>query len=98
LWQALAPGGVALVTAPCTSRVDPDLADIDRWRFTPACLELLLLDAGDWAELEVRGFGNVLTSVGFLMGISAQELRERELDKHDAFFPLVACARARKPS
>jgi SAM-dependent methyltransferase len=98
LWRALAPGGVALVTVPCTSRIDPEALDVDRWRFTPAGLETLFRGGGgEWAELEVRGFGNVLSSVGFVLGISAQELRDRELDEHDEFFALVACARARKP-
>jgi SAM-dependent methyltransferase len=96
LWRALAPGGVALVTAPCTSRVDPDAPEADRWRFTAAGLETLFRGAGEWAELEVCGFGNVLSSVGFLLGISAQELHVGELDEHDDFFALVACARARK--
>ena len=97
LRSALAPGGVALITAPCTSRIDPDLKEIDRWRFTPLGLETLLRQAGDWAELDVRGYGNVLTAVAFLMGISAEELREGELADDDPDFPLVVCARARKP-
>jgi SAM-dependent methyltransferase len=98
MWHALTPGGVALVTVPCASRIDPDAAEADRWRFTRAGLETLFRDAGEWATLEVHGFGNVLSTVGFMMGISAQELRDCELDAQDEFFPLVACARARKPA
>ena len=98
LWQALAPGGSALITVPCTSRVDPDALDADRWRFTPLGLETLLRRNGEWAELEVYGFGSVLTSAAFLMGFAAEDLRDREVDEQDEFFPLVACARARKAS
>lgn len=98
LWQALAPGGSALITVPCTSRVDPDALDADRWRFTPLGLETLLRRNGEWAELEVYGFGSVLTSAAFLMGLAAEDLRDREVDEQDEFFPLVACARARKAS
>lgn len=98
LWQALAPGGSALITVPCTSRVDPDAPDADRWRFTPLGLETLLRRNGEWAELEVYGFGSVLTSAAFLMGLAAEDLRDREVDEQDEFFPLVACARARKAS
>jgi SAM-dependent methyltransferase len=98
LWQALAPGGSALITVPCTSRIDPHARDADRWRFTPLGLETLFLRTGDWAELEVCGFGNVLSSAAFLMGLAAEDLRDREVDEHDEFFPLVACARARKAS
>jgi SAM-dependent methyltransferase len=95
LRQSLAPVGVALVTVPCLGRIDPDLAAVDRWRFTPAGLELLFQQAGGWPELEVRGFGNVLTSAAFLYGLPARELRTRELAEHDASFPLTAAARAR---
>ena len=98
LRSTLAPGGVALITAPCTSRIDPDLKEIDRWRVTPLGLETLLRQAGEWADLEVRGYGNVLTGVAFLMGISGEELRDRELADNDPDFPLVTCALARKPA
>lgn len=96
LWQSLAPGGVALVTVPCIARIDPDLAAVDRWRFTPAGLELLFQQAGGWSDLEVRGFGNVLTSAAFLYGLATRELRKRELAEHDPEFPLTAAARARR--
>ena len=98
LWHTLAPGGTVLVTVLATSRIDPDAPDADRWRFTPLGLDTLFHRAGDWSEVEVQGFGNVLTSVAFLMGLAAEELRGRELDEQDASFPLVACARARKSS
>lgn len=98
LRSTLGPGGVAFITVPCASRIDPELEKADRWRFTPLGLETVLRQAGEWAELEVRGYGNVLTGVAFLMGISAEELREGELSDYDPHFPLVACARARKPS
>lgn len=96
LCQSLVPGGVALITVPCTSRIDPDQPATDRWRFTPHGLITLLNDAGEWAEVEVRGFGNVLASAAFLYGIAARELRAEELTDHDESFPLVACAYARK--
>jgi SAM-dependent methyltransferase len=98
LWHTLAPGGVALVTVPCTSRVDPEAPDEDLWRFTPRGLERLIRRAGDWSELEVTGYGNVLASVAFLMGVAGEELRPSELAEQDSFFPLVVCARARKPA
>jgi SAM-dependent methyltransferase len=96
LARALAADGVALVTVPCASRIDPSWPSFDRWRFTPTGLELLLRRSADWAELEVRGYGNVLACVAFLYGIAAEELSEEELADHDEDFPLVACARARK--
>ena len=98
LRRGLTPAGIALITVPCTSRIDPDAPAADRWRFTPSGLEALLRSAGDWAELDVSGYGNLITSVAFLMGIAAEELRRPELGERDATFPLVACARARKPA
>lgn len=96
LYGALVPNGVALVTVPCIAKLDSDYADVDRWRFTPIGLERLFASSGDWAEVEVNGFGNVLACAAFLYGIAADELSAEELADHDDRLPLVACARARK--
>jgi SAM-dependent methyltransferase len=96
VWQSLAPGGTALITVPCLSRIDPELPATDRWRFTPRGLEALLARACPSAEVEVLGCGNVLAGVAFLMGLAAQELSRSELEHEDADFPLVSCARVRK--
>lgn len=98
LWQALAPGGTLLLTVPCLQRIDPDLPDVDRWRFTPLGLRDLVGRACTRGEVNVEGHGNVLASVAFLMGLGADELRRSELEDDDPDFPLVACARVRKPS
>lgn len=98
VWQSLAPGGTALITVPCLSRIDPDLRVDDRWRFTVRGLETMLASACPDAELAVTGRGNVLAGVAFLMGLSAQELSRGELDHDDEDFPLVSCARVRKPT
>jgi hypothetical protein len=96
IWASLAPGGVALITTPCVARIDPDF-DGDLWRLTPRGLEELLRTASAWTELEVSAYGNVLTSVAFLMGVTGEELHEGELADGDEDFPLIACARAQKP-
>ena len=98
LWASLARGGTLLVTVPCLQRIDPDLPDVDRWRFTPLGLEDLVRRGCPEGEREVAGYGNVLASTAFLMGIAADELRRAELERPDPDFPLVACARARKPA
>jgi SAM-dependent methyltransferase len=95
--RALAPGGVALITAPSASQIDPHLAETDLWRFTPQGLAALVRANGHLQEVDVVGYGNVLASVTFLMGLVGEDLRTSELDDHDARFPLVACVRARKP-
>ncbi|MGH2921652.1 MAG: class I SAM-dependent methyltransferase [Gaiellaceae bacterium] len=98
MWQSLAPGGVALITVPSLSRIDPDLPPVDFWRFTPRGLETILRQACPTGEIELNGFGNVLAAVAFLMGLAAEELRESELEHNDEDFPLVVCARVRKPA
>lgn len=97
VWQSLAPGGTALITVPCLSRIDPDLRVADRWRFTARGLETLLARACPDAEVEAAGRGNVLAGVAFLMGIAAQELSRSELEHDDEYFPVIACARVHKP-
>jgi SAM-dependent methyltransferase len=97
VWESLAPEGVALITAPCLSRIDPDLATVDRWRFTARGLETLLARACPGAEVAVTGPGNVLAGISFLMGLAAEDLRPSELERQDDDFPLVVCARVRKP-
>jgi SAM-dependent methyltransferase len=97
VWQSLAPGGTALITVPCLGRIDPELSAIDRWRFTDRGVETLLARACPGAELDVSGRGNVLVGVAFQMGLATQELRRSELEHDDDHFPLVVCARVRKP-
>lgn len=97
LWAGLAPGGTLLLTVPSLQRIDPDAPDVDRWRFTPNGLVDLVRTATAGADFEVVGFGNLLASTAFLMGLSAQELRPKELEANDPDFPLVACARVRRP-
>jgi hypothetical protein len=98
LWESLAPGGVLLVSVPVVSKLDHDLVDVDRWRVTAAGLTTAIEAACPGAELTVSARGNVLLAVAFLMGVSAEELRDREIEADDATFPIVSFARARKPA
>jgi SAM-dependent methyltransferase len=95
-WQALRPGGVLLLTVPTAQMIETWLPDL--WRFTPAGVAKLVKHACAGAEAEVRGYGNALACSAFLLGLAAQELRRDHLREHDPAFPVVACARLRKPS
>jgi SAM-dependent methyltransferase len=97
LWRALAPGGVLLVTVPCVARCDPTRPEIDRWRVLPAGLELLLRDGCPGADVTVTLYGNLVTTMAFLLGLAAEELDAGELDRVDASHPVLACGRARRP-
>jgi SAM-dependent methyltransferase len=98
LWRALRPGGTLLFTGPCISRLDNDVADWDRWRYTPLGLRARLGELLPDGQVNVEAHGNVLSAAAFLYGIAAQELTKAELDAEDPRFPLVICARMLKPN
>jgi SAM-dependent methyltransferase len=94
--RILRPGGVLLATLPAVSRIDPALADTDFWRFTvPAC-QRVFGDAFGPGQVQVSSYGNVLSSIAFLMGLASQELSGRELRVCDTEFPLIVAVRAIK--
>ena len=95
LWASIASGGVLLVTVPSLGRLDPHGHDTDLWRWTPNGLAALLRRVEIRAS--VSGYGNVLTCVSALWGLSVEDLSTEELDSADPRFPLIACAYAKKP-
>ena len=98
LWQALAPGGVLLVTVPCVARIDPDLGAVDRWRVLPAGLRTLLESASAGATVHVEGRGNLVMALGTLLGLAAEDLDNDELHHVDSAFPIVVCGRVQRPA
>ena len=97
LYRALRPGGVLLLTVPCVSQLEVEWDDF--WRWTPLGLARFLEAVlPPDAEREVTADGNVLTSIAFLLGLAAEDLSSREYDVEDAAYPLVVCARVRKPA
>lgn len=99
LWNALAPGGTLLLTAPCITRVDNEAPDSDFWRYTPLGLERRLRQVlPESAEVQTRGYGNVFAAAAFLMGIAVEEFDEKMLAYDDPRFAQVSCAIVRKPS
>ena len=95
-WSALRPAGVLLLTVPTVQMIDTGLPDL--WRFTPAGMGKLVEHVCTGAEADVRGYGNALASSAFLLGLAAQELRRDHLRALDPAFPVVTCARVRKPA
>ena len=90
----LARGGVLLLTVPGISQISP--YDRDRWgeywRFMPHALERLL--GAQFDDVQVRSWGNVLSSIAFLHGLACEDLSPEELDHFDDRYPLVVTARA----
>jgi SAM-dependent methyltransferase len=96
LRRMLKPGGIALCTAAGISQISR--YDMDRWgdywRFTSLSAQMLFDGAFGRGNVEVQAFGNVLTSVAFLEGLSAQELTPHELTSVDPDYELVIAVRA----
>ena len=94
--RILRPGGTLLCTVPVASRIARRQLESEFWRLTPAACSRLFGDVFVGGQLAVRPCGNVLATVAFLVGMSAEELSSRELDREDPFFPLVVTVRATK--
>jgi len=96
LRDALAPGGVLLVTVPGISQVVRE--DMDRegdfWRFTTRSLRDLAVICFPAERVEVEAHGNVLACVAFLHGLAQEDLRADELDVDDPDFQLIVTLRA----
>jgi SAM-dependent methyltransferase len=94
--RVLRPGGTLLCTVPVVSRVDRLELESEYWRLTAAACSRLFGDVFAPSNVAVRGRGNVLAAVAFLVGMAAEELSPRELERDDPFFPVVVTVRATK--
>jgi SAM-dependent methyltransferase len=94
--RILRPGGALLCTVPAVSRIARLQLESEYWRVTPAACSRLFGDVFAGGDVVVRSRGNVLTAVAFLVGMAAEELSPRELERDDPFFPLVVTVRATK--
>jgi SAM-dependent methyltransferase len=95
--QVLKPGGVLLVTLAGLSQISR--YDMDRWgdfwRFTNLSASRAFTEVfGD--DVTVSHFGNVLSSISLLHGISVEELDKEELDVNDPDYQMVITVVARK--
>ena len=99
LYTMLRPGGVLLLTASGISQISR--YDMERWgdywRFTSLSLRKLFASACPDAALEIHAYGNVLAAVGFLHGLSAEELGSTTLDRRDPDYEVSLCVRCSKP-
>jgi hypothetical protein len=97
--RVLRPGGVVLVTVPAVSRIAPRYGlATDYWRFTIASCARLFGDVFGKQAVDVASYGNVLTAIAFLAGLSAEEVAPYQLDACDDHFPVIITVRAVKPS
>lgn len=96
--RILKPGGVLLASVPSLTRIDPRSGiDRDFWRFTRAGAKHLFDQAFAPGDVAVRAHGNCFAGLAFWIGMSVEELGERELGFDDPSFPVVVTIRAVKP-
>jgi SAM-dependent methyltransferase len=94
--RILRPGGTLLCTVPAVSRIGRSYLDTECWRFTVAGCQGLFSRAFTGGDVQVGSRGNVLVAVAFLLGMAQEELRGRELETDDPFFPVIVTVRATK--
>ena len=95
-YRILGPGGTLLCTVPVVSRIDRRELESEYWRLTAAACSRLFGGVFAPDDVVVRGRGNLLAAVAFLVGMAAEELSARELERDDPFFPLIVTVRATK--
>ena len=91
-------GGLALVTVAGISQISR--YDMERWgdfyRFTDLSMKRAFEDIFGKGNVEVKSYGNILTSVAFLQGISAEELTKKEIFHQDDDYQVIITIMARK--
>ena len=95
--RILRPGGVLLVTVPSVSRISPRHGlETEHWRFTAASCSALFGERFGREHIAVQTAGNMRTAIAFLAGMAYEELSRHDLERQDAYFPLVVMVRAVK--
>jgi hypothetical protein len=96
--RILKQSGALLATVPTLSPIVDDDQLTDYWRFTPASCTALFGDIFGRESISVRAYGNVLTSIAFLVGMAHEELTAEELETHDNRFAMLVSVCAVKDS
>jgi SAM-dependent methyltransferase len=96
--RILKQSGALLVTVPTLSPIVDDDRLTDYWRFSPASCTALFGDIFGRESISVRAYGNVLTSIAFLVGMAHEELTAEELETHDNRFAMLVSVCAVKDS
>jgi hypothetical protein len=96
--RMLNKGGFALVTVAGISQISRH--DMERWgdfyRFTDLSIKRAFEDIFGKGNIEVKSYGNILTSIAFLQGISAEELTKKEIFHQDNDYQVIITILARK--
>jgi hypothetical protein len=97
VYQALAPGGVVLVTTPGISQIDRgEWKATWFWSFTAASLRRLFVEVFGEHAVMIEQYGNVFAATAFLQGLAVEEVAAADLDAFDEAYPVILAVRARK--
>jgi SAM-dependent methyltransferase len=99
LFRILKPGGVILLTSHGISKIGRRLGRDDwgeYWHLTTQSAEALFQETFPGAQIQVGCYGNVLSAVSALHGLSTDELTSQELDHRDPDFEVLVTVRAEK--
>lgn len=98
IFHVLKDNGTILATVSGISQISR--YDMDRWgdywRFTTASIDLAFKEVFGKENTQVDYYGNVLSSIAFLEGISAEELKIEELFYKDRDYQLIIVIKAKK--
>jgi SAM-dependent methyltransferase len=98
IYRILKPGGVILATVPGISQISIDeWADYWCWSFTTLSARRLFEEFFGADNVQVETYGNVLSAIAFLEGLSFTELTKEELDHRDRCYEVLITIRAVKP-
>ncbi len=90
------PGGVILATMPGITPVHSEPLWPWTWSLTTVSAERLFRECFPANEITVESYGNVLTAIALLHGLSSEELNGTELDYHDPQYAVTIAVRAVK--
>lgn len=90
-YTSLKRDGVLLISVPALCRYSPQPKDF--WRFTSDSLSEMIQTETDCQNWKVSTQGNLVTSIGFLMGLCSQELEAEEFEHYDEHYPITVTAR-----
>lgn len=94
--RSLRPGGILLVTVPCTAQHDSELKDVEFWRFTRTSCERLFGDVFGQEMIEVETYGNFASCVTGLTGMAVEENDPAMYDNVSPIYVQGVCVRAQK--
>ena len=94
IYRILKPGGSALITVPGISQIV--MGDYKRWgdywRFTDKSISELLVQVFPKDKLKIKTWGNMKVSIGFLYGLSCNDLSIEDFNYRDEQYQFLITA------